>query len=312
MTPKQRLQTILDGGVPDVPPHFELVFQIEDTVFGLDRPSAIDELDLLDREKMDRQIKLNIELQMKLVETYNWAAVYPVAFSTKAIEELKRALGDKAFIMSFEWDGVFWMPQGSEIMDFVVMLYERPEELHRRAREKCDKAKEWLKQMADAGTDFFCLAHDFGFNEGPFISPEHFSEFVTPYLTEIVQSIHDLKMKAILHSDGDLRTLLDQLYATGLDGYQSVDPQGHMDIRAVREQYPDWILMGNVKSSMMQDTIEDEIRKSVQYCMTYGGIGKPYILSTSNCIFNGMPQESYDIMLDEYRKMVAPHLSPGS
>ena len=312
MTSKERLQLILDGGVPDIPPHFELVYQIEDVVFGLDRPDAIDPLDLPEEEKLDRQIKLNIELQSNLVETYDWAAVYPVPFSPKAITELKKALGDKALIMSFEWFGVYWMPNGNEIMDFVVMLYEQPEELHRRAREKCDKAKEWLKQMADAGTDFFCLAHDFGFNEGPFISPEHFSEFVTPYLTEIVQSIHDMKMKAILHSDGDLRTILDQLHSTGLDGYQSVDPQGHMDIKVVREAYPDWILMGNVMSSMLQDTVEDEIRKSVQYCMTHGGIGKPYILSTSNCVFNGMPPESYYIMLDEYRKMIAPYVKSSS
>ena len=117
--------------------------------------------------------------------------------------------------------------------------------------------------------------------------------------------VHDTGLKAILHSDGDLRAILDQLYATGLDGYQSVDPQGKMDIKIVREAYPDWILMGNVKSSMLQDTVEEEIRESVRYCMRYGGVGKRYILSTSNCIFAGMPVESYNIMLDEYRRIVS-------
>ncbi len=42
---------------------------------------------------------------------------------------------------------------------------------------------------------------------------------------------------------------------------------------------------------------------AVRYCMDHGGIGKPYIFSTSNCIFDGMPCESYRIMLDEYRKL---------
>jgi hypothetical protein len=37
--------------------------------------------------------------------------------------------------------------------------------------------------------------------------------------------------------------------------------------------------------------------------MEDGGIGKPYIFSTSNCIFDGMPCESYRIMLDEYRRL---------
>ncbi len=38
--------------------------------------------------------------------------------------------------------------------------------------------------------------------------------------------------------------------------------------------------------------------------MTHGGIGKPYIFSTSNCIFNGMPTDSYRIMLDEYQRLI--------
>jgi hypothetical protein len=44
--------------------------------------------------------------------------------------------------------------------------------------------------------------------------------------------------------------------------------------------------------------------------MTHGGMGKRYIFSTSNCVFPGMPAESYHIMLDEYRKMIgetSPH-----
>jgi uroporphyrinogen decarboxylase len=64
-------------------------------------------------------------------------------------------------------------------------------------------------------------------------------------------------------------------------------------------------LMGNVACSMLQDINEEKIRESVQYCMTHGGIGKPYIFSTSNCIFEGMPPESYRIMLDEYHRMAA-------
>jgi len=150
--------------------------------------------------------------------------------------------------------------------------------------------------------DFIIINSDYGFNTGPFISPTHFQEFVTPYLTEIVSAIHDLGLLAILHSDGNLKEILDQLHGTGLDGYQSVDPQGFMDIREVRAQYPDWVLMGNVMCSLMQGSDEEPIRESVRYCMQHGGIGKRYIFSTSNCIFAGMPLQSYRVMLDEYRR----------
>jgi hypothetical protein len=35
---------------------------------------------------------------------------------------------------------------------------------------------------------------------------------------------------------------------------------------------------------------------------------KPYIFSTSNCIFNGMPTESYRIMLNQYQRCADQHL----
>jgi uroporphyrinogen decarboxylase len=76
-----------------------------------------------------------------------------------------------------------------------------------------------------------------------------------------------------------------------------------MDIAEVRRQYPDWILMGNVPCNMLQDADEERIRQSVRYCLEHGGVGKRYIFSTSNCIFKGMPPESYRIMLDEYRRI---------
>jgi uroporphyrinogen decarboxylase len=294
MTGKQRLEAILNGQIPDAPPHWELVFQIEKEMFGMDRDAV---------PKSDHPA-FQLDVYHRLVDEYDWAAVgggYDIA----EIERTKSALGNRALIPAYESDGVFWMPNGENMMAFVVKLFEQPGELHAEARQKCDKAKGFFGRAVDAGADFFVLTYDFGYNDGPFVSPEKFAEFVTPYLTELVQCIHDLGKKAILHSDGCLKQILDQLYSTGLDGYQSVDPQGHMDIREVREQYPDWILMGNVACNMLQDSDDMRIRQSVRYCMTHGGMGKPYIFSTSNCIFKGMPPNSYRIMVDEYRKMIA-------
>lgn len=292
MTNKKRMQALLDGQVPDVPPHWELVFQIEKEMFGIDL-EAVPQAD---------RAALQVEVYGRLVDEFGWAAA-PGFYDVAEIARTQKTLGHKALVPAYEGNGVFWMPTGGNMMDFVVRLFEQPEELRAEARKKCDGAKLYFKKAVDAGADFFVLAYDFGFNDAPFISPKHFAEFVTPYLTELVCTIHGLGKKAILHSDGCLTQILDQIHSTGIDGYQSVDPQGHMDIRQVRQQYPDWILMGNVACNMLQDTKEAKIRESVQYCMTYGGMGKRYIFSTSNCIFKGMPPQSYRIMLDEYLRM---------
>ena len=310
MTGKQRLQILLDGGVPDMPPTWELVFQIPKAFFGMD-PEPIRSAEYASKDDRRRAIwRFDAEVCHRLVDDLGWAAVRG-GYDPVEVGIIKQHIGDKALVAGYEGDGVFWMPTGGNIMDFVVRLFERPDELHTEARVKCDQAKDLLRQIADAGADFFVGTYDFGFNDQPFISPAQFGEFVVPYLTEIVQTAHDLGRKIILHSDGCLTELLAQIYSTGIDGYQSVDPQGHMDIQQVRNDYPDWLLMGNVECSMLQDTDEEKIRQSVRYCMEHGGIGKRYIFSTSNCIFAGMPPESYRVMLDEYHRCMEIDLSAG-
>jgi len=302
MTNKERLEIILDGGVPDYPPHFEIVFQLEKEIFGMDWYSLENQDFSSDVARDDAYIQFSIELNIKLIEKYDYAAIPPPS-SVKGIKKTKEILGEKAIIAPHDWDGVFWMPDGKEMMVFTTKLFENPKELHKEAREKCEAAKIRLATFAEAGADLFILAYDFGYNTGPFISPRHFREFIIPYLTEIVETIHSLGKKAFLHSDGNIALLLNDIYLTGIDGYQSIDPQGMMDIKKVREQFPDWILMGNVNSGMLHFTNEKQIRESVQYCMDFGGVGKRYILSTSNCIFKGMPPASYEIMLDEYHEI---------
>ena len=102
------------------------------------------------------------------------------------------------------------------------------------------------------GVDYICINSDYGYNLGPFISPKMLAEFVTSCLAEIVDAIHQLGVKAIVYFDGDLRQILPQLGSTGLDGYQSVDPQGYMDIAEVKRIYGDCLsLMGNVQASLL-------------------------------------------------------------
>jgi len=310
MTNKQRLDTLLHGGIPDVPPHFELLFQIEQEYFGMD-VGAVKARSYGSEAAYTASLEqFYIEVRRRLIEECGWAAVPPLTYDLGYVDyghltRLKQAIGDRALVWDWNGEGVYWMPSGTDIMDFVIMLFERPEEMHTNARKKCDAAKELATRQADAGVDFLIMNSDFGFNEGPFISPEHFQQFVTPYMTEIVEHVHNLGLPIILHTDGDIRKILDQLVGTGVDGYQSIDSQGHMDIQAVRAAYPDWLLMGNVPCNLLQDADEADIRAAVRHCMQYGGIGKRYIFSTSNTIFPGMPPQSYRIMLDEYRRLCA-------
>lgn len=307
MNGRQRLAAVLDGQLPDQVPHMELVFQLEKEAFGLSWPTA-EEMAKASPAEREKCLERFFHIWELILEKYDWASV-PLPtdlhgyFSGRVIPEGIRRFGSRAMIYDFNGQGTFWMLPGSEMMEFTIMLFEQPEALHEEAKRKRDASIALAKAQVDQGVDFLCINSDYGYNQGPFISPKMFAEFVTPYLAEIVDAIHGLGVKAILHSDGDLRAILPQLVSTGLDGYQSIDPQGHMDIAEVKRVYGDrLVLMGNVQASLLQEVDEQRIRESVRYSMAHGKPGGRYIFSTSNCIFAGMPLESYHIMLDEYRR----------
>ena len=310
MTPRQRLEAVFAGRVPDKVPHFELVFQIPEIAFGRPWPTG-DDMQKATPAERDRLRGEHFEICELILDRYGWAAMdfgtsLHGHFDGEIIPEARRRYGDRIMLYGFNGSGTYWMPSGGDMVDFAVMLFERPDEAHESARQKCDASIEFAKRQVDEGLDFICINSDYGFNEGPFISPKMFAEFVTPYLSEIVAAMHELGVPAILHSDGDLRQIIDQLVSSGLDGYQSVDPQGHMDIAEVKREYGDrLVLMGNVRTALLQEVDEAPIREAVSYCMTHGKPGGGYIFSSSNCIFTGLPLESYHIMLDEYERHAA-------
>lgn len=309
MTNKDRLSTILQGAIPDAPPHFELVFFLYKEMFGMDLEPVQNKAYGSQAARSDALEAFHRDVALRCVDEFGYAAVTALHYDKdidvfRALKNLKSALNNRALLFAFSESGVIWMPMGGNAFEeFVVRLYEHPEEIHAEARRKVAFTKERTLRQRDAGVDFIIQNTDFGLNSGPFISPDQFREFCAPYMAELVAFMHDLKLPVIMHSDGNLNAILDQIHATGVDGYQSIDPQGMMDIRQVRETYPDWILMGNVNCAMLQETDEAQIRESVRYCMTHGGMGKRYIFSTSNCIYPGLPPASYRIMLDEYRRL---------
>ena len=308
MNGRQRLQAVLNGEIPDKVPHMELVFQLEEEAFQLSWPTQ-EEMARASPAGRERCLERFFEIWEKIITRYDWAGIpLPVDlngyFSGQVIPEGRKRFGERVMIYDWNGQGTFWMLPGDEMMDFAIKLFEHPQELHEEAKQKRDASIALAKVQVDQGVDFICINSDYGYNLGPFVSPKKFAEFVTPYLAEIVDAIHQLGVKAILHSDGDLRLVLAQLVSTGLDGYQSIDPQGHMDIAEVKRVYGDkLILMGNVQASLLQEVDEEKIGDSVRYCMTHGKPGGRYIFSSSNCIFKGMPLESYHIMLAEYNRL---------
>jgi len=186
MTHKQRLSTILQGSIPNAPPHFEMAFALEKEMFGMDIEPIRKGTYGSQATRSEALEAFFREVALRCVDDFGYAAITAPHYEKeidlfRALKNAKTALGGRALTYAFSDIGVIWMPLGGNAFEeFVIRLYEHPEEMHAEARRKVGFTTERIRRQHDAGIDFFIQNTDFGLNSGPFISPAQFGEFCVP------------------------------------------------------------------------------------------------------------------------------------
>lgn len=312
MTPRERFIAALErkpltGRVP----HFELVFFLTMEAFGRVHPIHRSYAQWDQMEEKERALHRHdmADLYIRTAERFGHDAIF-IHPNPDTVEEIERLVdiirdrtGDRYFLM-VHGDATFEIPEGERLTHFCYRIADEPDVVHREARERVEA---WLRKAErltrHGGLDGFALCSDYCFNEGPFLSPGMFAEFITPYLKELIAAYRGMGFYTIKHTDGDIRPILDQLVEADPHALHSIDPQAGVDIAEVKRLYGDRVcLIGNVNCGLLQSGTPDEIRDNVRYALRHGMPGGGYIFSTSNCIYTGLPLERYEWMLSTWRE----------
>ncbi len=299
MTGKERITRAIRFEETERVPHFETMFELEEEAFGLRFPDRDSWAGCTAAQK-ERQIGTCMEVYGRIIERFGWdaLAVYWPWADPEGVAAAKREFGQEVLIGGIMSQTVWSIEIIEDWTQFSVDLFDKQAELHAQAEQRCQGALEVIDRLIDAGADFLYLANDVAFNAGPFMSPKHIGEFVTPYLTRQVQHIQERGALAFIHTDGMIMPILDQLVSTGADVLQSIDPMAGMDIAEVKRVCAGRMaLMGNVQCNLLQDGPDEAIRESALYCLEHASAGGGYIYGSSNTIFPGMPLRNYEYML---------------
>jgi uroporphyrinogen decarboxylase len=313
MTPRERFIAALNRQpVPGRVPHFELVFFLTMEAFGKVHPShrGYGQWDQMEPKERQLHRKDMADLFVATAERFEHSAIFlhpnPGDRNDECIrlvDLVREKSGDKYFLM-LEGDATFSIPSGQNMTDFAARLGEEPEALKAEADQRVDRAlarAERLKKRG--GLDGFAMCSDYCFNNGPFLSPRQFGEFVTPCLARLIRGYRDLGFYTIKHTDGNIMPILDQLVQAHPHALHSLDPQGGVDIAEVKRRCGEEVcLIGNVKCSALDTGTDEEVVESARYALRHGMPGGGYVFSTSNCIYTGMKLARYGLMLDVWRK----------
>jgi uroporphyrinogen decarboxylase len=217
------------------------------------------------------------------------------------LKVLKEVVGNEYFIIGTVCANI-GIPDGNNINEYVIDLYENPDIIKSKSEDILKNAINYQYRQIEAGADTVVNACDVAFNNGPFISPAFMDEFFFPYFIRWVESLKSQGRYTIWHTDGNLYPIMDRILESGVTAIQCVDPLGGMDIVELMEQVEGKLaLIGNVNCSLLATgpvkEIEKEVRRVVEGCKDRAG----FVLSGCNAIFNGIPAEHYNVMVETRR-----------
>ena len=292
-------------------PHFELVFYLTMEAFGRVHPQhrSYSQWDQMTNGERQLHRQDMADLFIATAERFEHSAIFlhpnPGTFeeAVRLIDQVRDKTGDRYFLM-LHGDATFAVPDGEQMAAFSYRLSDEPQKVEAEARQMVDDALRRAGRLAaHGGLDGFALCADYCFNTGPFLSPDQFGQFITPYLARLTAGYRDLGFYVIKHTDGNIMPIIDQLVQTNPHALHSLDPQGGVDIAEVKRRYGDRVaLCGNVNCGLLDTGTDDEVIESARYALTNGMPGGGYIFCTSNCIYTGMRLARYELMLHVWRE----------
>lgn len=221
-----------------------------------------------------------------------WQNGRPDPSELELIEHLMAEFGKSHFM--FTGMGRAGLPIFSALWverDLLRLAEEDPDKL---AEERVRGAEWSAKRMPffrQLGFDAILGGEDYGFNSGPFMSPETFRRVFFPGLKRTCDAAHEHGLLYICHSCGNLRPILPLMIEAGIDVYQAVQPIE--DIASLKRDFGrDVCLWGGVSNHDLVLRKPEEIRAQVKQSIADCSPGGGFILGSSHSITVQTPREN--------------------
>ncbi len=188
---------------------------------------------------------------------------------------------------------------GAETLSY--LLYDDPDLVKAVFDRAGQLILDWYKSIIGAKNLVgFFQGDDMGYKTSTIISPKFLREYILPWHKKIAQLAHDNGLIYILHSCGNLESIMEDIISdVKIDAKHSFEDE-IMPVSQFKAKYGDRIaVIGGVDVDKICRLDELELRKYVRNiideCMPNGG----YLLGSGNSVTNYVPLRNYLIVLDE-------------
>ncbi|HIE52091.1 MAG TPA: hypothetical protein EYP85_10060 [Armatimonadetes bacterium] len=176
-------------------------------------------------------------------------------------------------------------------------LADRPEEVAAQKMRAAERTGELVRLALARGADAVFFGEDYGYNSGPFMSPQCFRQVYFPALKRLCEETHTAGAPVLFHSCGNNALILDQMVEAGIDCYQSI--QMYEDIAEYKRLYGDRLaLWGGVDMHTLAVGTPEAVRWEARYALRHCAPGGGLILGSSHSLNIGTKYENYMAMLE--------------
>ncbi|HOF19012.1 MAG TPA: uroporphyrinogen decarboxylase family protein [Phycisphaerae bacterium] len=224
----------------------------------------------------------------------------------RRVLETERQLGDTGIVMLDTADPIGIVAGLFDMAEYTILAMTQEKLMHRAL----EKAAEFLLPKVEAiaqalpGRMWRICGPEYA--SPPYLPPRLFAEYVTRYVTPMVQAIQKHGGFARVHSHGRLKDILDEIASTGCDALDPIEPppQGDVELSYVRERYgKQLVLFGNLEVADIENLPADAFEEKVRQALREGtaGTGRGFVLLPSACPYG---RTITDRTLRNYETMV--------
>jgi uroporphyrinogen decarboxylase len=321
MTPRERFLCALRGGVPDRVPYFEYAIhrEVARAAFGRCPEDPLEFNRMVGRVDLEvwrkppvfaRYVKTpdgRTHLAEGLIRTREdcrrlFKLPHPLRYAKgkedpAAIEDAAARVAEKGefalgLVVSLSADPVLLS------MGFDGLAYALADDPG-LVGELLDRYADWavavLEEYQELDFDFVLCGDDLAHKTAPFMSPGVFRDLFLPRMRRVAEAI---RLPWILHCDGNLRPIWDDLLSLGMNALHPVEPEA-MDIFALkREMAGRLTLCGNFDINILALGTAEQTRREVLRKMTALAPGGGYVAASSTSIPDYVRPECFRAMVE--------------
>ncbi len=275
---------------------------------------------LCDTWMMDPFPRENRDIQVFGTSRTRFKCIEDLADFTPEIEPYEKLVGPfvskfKAAAEAFAAADVMLVSQGGSCLEgahnaiglelFSLAIYDAPNDIARvmdiYTEQQIIKAQIYADHNLAPAYQVSC---DIAFKGNTLFSPEFLRRELCPRLARELEPIKQAGMKVILHCDGDVTSVLDELIEAGIDGLNPLEPTAGVSMEAVKKRYgKNLVLVGNADPNEVTFGTPEMIDNEVKRCIRDAARGGGYFFDMgAGEIMPGIPAENVIRMCDAVRK----------